>query len=106
MIHRIGQAYRRRRAVMEKAIVEFGLTVASNRNSGGSSFWMQVPGGVIASELATKLRNAGVLVEEGRVFFAPDDNNERYYRLAYSSIPSARIREGIKRISDAIARLK
>ncbi len=42
-INRIVQAYKARRAVMDQAIREHGLTVAGRDSFGGSSFWMRAP---------------------------------------------------------------
>jgi GntR family transcriptional regulator/MocR family aminotransferase len=102
MVNRMGQAYRRRRSVMDKAIRDHGLQIASGGSHGGSSFWMRAPEGVNTSELALKLRKSGVVIDQGRAFFGREDDNHQYYRLAYSSIPSARIPEGIQRIADVI----
>lgn len=102
MVNRMGQAYRRRRSVMDKAIRDHGLQIASGGNHGGSSFWMRAPEGVNTSDLALKLRRSGVVIDQGRAFFDRSDDNHRYYRLAYSSIPSARIPEGIRRIADSL----
>lgn len=102
MVNRMGQAYRRRRSVMDKAIRDYGLQIASGGNHGGSSFWMRAPDRVNTSELAISLRRSGVAIDQGRAFFDRSDDNHRYYRLAYSSIPSARIPEGIGRIAEAM----
>lgn len=102
MVNRMGQAYRRRRSVMDKEIRDHGLQIASGGNHGGSSFWMRAPEGVNTSELALKLRQSGVVIDQGRAFFDRSDDNHRFYRLAYSSIPSARIPEGIRRIADSL----
>lgn len=104
LVSRMKAAFRRRRQVMAEAIREHGLTVAGQGGTGGSSFWMQAPEGVDTEALALALRADGVLIEPGRVFFAPCDAPRRYYRLAYSSILPARIPEGIARIARAIAR--
>lgn len=103
MVNRMGQAYRRRRSVMEKAIRDHGLQIASGGNHGGSSFWMRAPVGVNTSELALKLRRSGVAIDQGRAFFDRTDDNHQFYRLAYSSIPSARIPEGIGHIAEALS---
>ncbi|MDF1790713.1 MAG: PLP-dependent aminotransferase family protein [Thalassobaculaceae bacterium] len=103
MLNRVGKAYGRRRAVMGKAIQDCGLEVAGTGAFGGSSFWMRAPEGINTTELALSLRNQGVLIEPGQAFFDPADGNVRFYRLAYSSIPSARISEGIGRIAAALA---
>jgi len=102
MVNRMGQAYRRRRTAMEKAIAEHRLQVAATGGDGGSSFWMEAPGGVDTVELALDLRRQRVLIEPGRAFFGKANDTNRFYRLAYSSIPSARIDEGIRRIAAAL----
>lgn len=103
-LRRIGEAYARRRKVMDRAIREYGLDVAAHGAFGGSSFWMRAPHGVNMTEVAPRLRSEGVLIEPGRVFFGPLEEDHSHYRLAYSSIPEARIPEGIERIAHAIHR--
>lgn len=103
LINRMRAAFRRRRTVMEEAILEHGLCVAGQGGFGGSSFWMQAPEGVDTEALALRLRAAGVLIEPGREFFDPARPSRRHYRLAYSSIAPARIPEGIARIARGIA---
>ncbi len=101
-VNRTRQAYRRRRAVMEEAIAEHGLTAAGRGTFGGSSFWMKAPEGVNTSALADRLRADQVVIEPGRAFFPEEDDNNSYYRLAYSSIRAERIPEGIARIARAM----
>lgn len=103
-IARMGQAYRRRRTVMEQAIAAEGLKVVNAAVAGGSSFWMQAPAGVDTAELALRLRDDGVLIEPGQPFFRADAPSGRFYRLAYSSITSERIPEGIARVARALDR--
>jgi GntR family transcriptional regulator/MocR family aminotransferase len=102
MINRMRLAFRRRRQVMEEAIREVGLTVAGQGGFGGSSFWMAAPEGVDTGRLAQGLRAEGVLIEPGQSFFDPARPDRRHYRLAYTSIPPARIPEGIARIGRAL----
>ncbi len=102
LITRMQAAYRRRRLVMEEAIAEAGLTVAGRGAFGGSSFWMQAPSGTGTVALAAELRGQGVLIEPGRPFYGAKGPNN-FYRLAYSSIPPAKIPEGIARIGCALA---
>ncbi len=101
-VSRIGRAYRRRRVIMEQAVAETGLMYATSGNTGGSSFWMTAPSGIGTTHLARQLRQHGVLIEPGEVFFGPEVQNNRHYRLAYSSIPSAKISEGVHRIARTI----
>lgn len=102
-VNRTAQVYRHRRAIMDRAIAENGLEMAGHATLGGSSIWMKAPNGVNTHDLADRLRAQQVMIEPGRVFFAQDDDNNQFYRLAYSSISAERIPEGIARIARAIA---
>ncbi len=104
-INRTGIAYKRRRAVMDAAIAEHGLHIACPEAAGGSSIWMKAPKGINTTQLAETLRADQVIIEPGRAFFAQNDDNHQFYRLAYSSIPAERIPEGINRIAKAIQNL-
>lgn len=101
-VKRLSETYRRRRATMEQAIAEHGLEVASASNAGGSSFWMRAPPSVDTDALALALQRDSVLVEPGRAFFPADRENNCFYRLAYSSIASARIPQGVRLLAAAM----
>ncbi len=103
LIRRMGHAYHERRQVMDAAIDACGLNVAGSGAFGGSSFWMRAPPCVDTEQLAEMLRDQSVLIEPGAPpFFAGENRPRNFYRLAYSSIPSERIPEGVARIRDAI----
>lgn len=104
LIRRMGKAYHERRRVMEEAITEHGLNIAGRGVFGGSSFWMQAPSGVDSGVLAERLKSDSVLIEPGAPFFAGEARPRQFYRLAYSSIPPARIPEGIRLIARALDR--
>jgi GntR family transcriptional regulator/MocR family aminotransferase len=100
LINKMRTAYRRRRLIMDEAIAEHGLTMAGQGGFGGSSVWMRA--NVDTDQLALDLRADGVLIEAGRAFFAPDAAPKHFYRLGYSSIPPAKIPEGIAKIAAQI----
>ena len=102
LIRRMGQVYATRRSAMEEALARHGLSVEGRGVFGGSSIWMRAPDGVDTAGLACDLRARGVLIEPGHSFFHPAAPPRNFYRLAYSSIPSDRIPEGIARIAQAI----
>lgn len=102
-IRRMAKALQERRAAMLTAAAVSGLTVAGPGSHGGSSLWMRAASGCDTGALAGQLRRDGVLIEPGAPFFAEPERGREYYRLAYSSIPAARIAEGIARIADAMA---
>jgi GntR family transcriptional regulator/MocR family aminotransferase len=99
-VHKMARAYRERRAITEIAIQSHGLTLAGASNFGGSSFWMQAPDGVESAILADRLRHRQVLIEPAGAFFGEGRDPGTHYRLAYSSISSADIPEGIRRIAE------
>lgn len=104
LIRRTSRAYHERRKELDRAITAHGLTVAGEGAYGGSAIWMQAPG-VDTEKLALDLREKGVLIEPGTSFFAGNAASREFYRLAYSSIPVARIADGVgliaKHIEDA-----
>ncbi|WP_050931765.1 PLP-dependent aminotransferase family protein [Aestuariivita boseongensis] len=101
-IRRTAKALHERREAMETAIAHHGLTIAGRGVYGGSSLWMEAPEGTDMTRVAAALRDQSVLIEPGAPFFQGMDKPQRFYRLAYSSIPKARIDEGIARIAQAI----
>ena len=103
MIRRMGRVLAERRAVMEEAIAAHGLEIAGRGAFGGSSFWMRAPEGTDTAALARKLEREDVLIEPGAPFFAGRQAPSEFYRLAWSSIPSERIPEGVARLARALA---
>jgi len=101
-VNRMGRAYRRRRRAMDEAIGAHGLQRAGRETFGGSSFWMRAPPDVDTTDLALALRDKGVLIEPGQAFFGAGQFGKTFYRLAYSSIPTERIAEGIALIAAAM----
>ena len=102
LVRRMSRAYHERRNVMDTALSTEGLTIAGQGSYGGSSIWLRGPDGLDTTELATRLRGKGVLIEPGAPFFAAAIPPTEYFRLAYSSIPSSRISEGVSLISKEI----
>lgn len=102
LVRRLGRTYQERRRVMEAAIIKSGLQIAGKGSHGGSSFWMRAPSGTDTQELATRLKSKSTFIEHGKPFFFGNDRPKEYYRLAYSSIPTDRIEQGIDIIAKAL----
>ncbi len=100
LIKRTSIALKERRLVLEDAVTRHGLTVAGRGAFGGSSLWMQARG-LTAKELTQRAAERSVIIEPGAPFFA-DERDEGYFRLAYSSLPTTRIPEGIAQIAAAL----
>lgn len=105
-IRKMGTVLAARRQVIEDAIHTYDLEIAGSGSFGGSSIWMRAPETVDTRQLAQDLHTQSVLIEAGQHFFAGSAPPQNFYRLAYSSIPSSRIPEGIGLIAQAIAKLR
>ena len=105
LIRRMSKTYHERRQAMGEALNAYNLTIAGQGTYGGSSVWVRAPFGTDTAVLADRLRQDGVLIEAGAPFFAGDNPPRNYMRLAYSSIPAARISEGVRLIANAIQHL-
>ena len=102
MVKRLSNTYKSRRLVMENALKSNGLISEGHGTHGGSSFWMRAPDHVNTTKLAELLRQQSTLIEPGQDFFAGVNRPKNFYRLAYSSIPSERIEQGIRNIVQTI----
>lgn len=104
LIRRMRVEYAERHDVMAEALAKYGLPIAGRSTSGGTCFWIEGPQGLDADRLAEVLMGDGVLIETGSPFFPATDAPCRYFRMAYSSIPTERIEEGVRltasRLSD------
>ncbi len=99
-IRKMGRVLHDRRRIIEEAIAQHGMRIAGRGVYGGSSLWMAAPEDVDTAVLARKLDADSVLIEPGAPFFAQGaGRRHNYFRLAYSSIPTSRIPEGIARIA-------
>lgn len=101
-MQRLRSAFRRRRTTMMDALHEEGLEPDMGTAHGGAGVWVVGPDGLDTGCLAEALRQEGVLIEPGLSFYAGPKAPANTMRLAYSSIPEARIAEGIRRIGAGI----
>jgi len=102
MVKQMRDAFHARRKVMADALETSALKVAGSASFGGSSFWVEAPLGTDTERLGRNLRDDGVLIEPGSPFFSDQDSAKNYFRLAYSSIKSEKIPEGVRRISQRV----
>ncbi|MGC6453950.1 MAG: PLP-dependent aminotransferase family protein [Candidatus Puniceispirillaceae bacterium] len=105
-IRRLRRHLAGRRMALQQALDRHQLFTQTASHFGGTSFWVQGPEWLDARRLAERAAEAGVLIEPGDAFFRQDDPRLNYFRLAYSSIPEARIEEGIARLAAAVEELR
>ncbi|HHG89499.1 MAG TPA: PLP-dependent aminotransferase family protein [Devosia sp.] len=105
MMKSMRSALHERRRVMDRALRKAGLKIAGSAGFGGSSFWIEGPGGLDGDVLAAQLAARGVLIEPGGVFFEGGNAPKHFFRLAYSSISKEQIPQGIALIARAMHEL-
>ncbi|QBY02608.1 PLP-dependent aminotransferase family protein [Rhodophyticola sp. CCM32] len=92
----------RRHSVLRTALEAEGLHPAIRAAFGGASLWLKGPEGLDADQLAVDLRDRNMLIEPGSAFYAAQDPPKNYIRIGFSTIPTARIPEGITILAAAI----
>jgi GntR family transcriptional regulator/MocR family aminotransferase len=105
-IRRLRRHLAGRRRTLQNALESHRLFTQSASHFGGTSFWVRGPDWLDSRQLAEQAATDGVLIEPGDVFFAPESPPLNYFRLAYSSIPEARIDEGVSKLASAIETLR
>ncbi|PCJ74868.1 MAG: GntR family transcriptional regulator [Rhodobacteraceae bacterium] len=106
MIKRMRGVFQKRRTVMDEALKGTSMVIAGSASFGASSFWVEAPAAIDTELLAEKLKVQGVLIEAGAPFFENTDAPKNFFRLAYSSISSEKIPEGIRRIEQTILEMQ
>ena len=92
-----------RRETLQAALEKQSAFEQTASHFGGTSFWIKGPDWLDSRILAEKAAEQGVLIEPGDVFFSPKNPPLNYFRVAYSSIDSEKIPEGIAKLSDILS---
>jgi GntR family transcriptional regulator/MocR family aminotransferase len=101
-VARVGREYGRRRDLLVAALARRmpdGATWTEPR--GGFSLLLTLPAGLRAASLLPVAIERGVAFTPGESFFV-DGSGEHTLRLSFSSVPAARIDEGVRRLAEAI----
>lgn len=98
-IRNMRRVFAERRDVVTHAIEREGLEIAGAASFGGTNLWIRGPDGLDSLRLAEDLLQDSVLIEPGAPFFDSQQEPTRFFRIAYSSIHTDRIEEGVKRIA-------
>ena len=94
--------YRSRRDAMLEALGEYlPDTVTWSHPDGGFFVWITLPEHINATELANLAADNGVIYFPGHWFY-PYADRFNSIRLSYSTVPEARIVEGIRRLGDTL----
>lgn len=105
-IRRLRRHLAGRRGALQQALDRHRLFTQTASHFGGTSFWVRGPDWLDSRRLADRAAEKGVLIEPGDVFFRRGNAPLNHFRLAYSSIPEARIAEGVDRLAAAVEELR
>lgn len=95
LIMRMRGEFEKRRKVMTRMLDAEGIQISGAASFGGTSLWIEGPESLDSLKFADELLEAGVLIEPGAPFFDNQTEACRFFRIAYSSIPTDRIEAGI-----------
>ncbi len=101
---RLSEAHRDRAQRLARALAAHAPQLRHPQVNGGSSFWVEGPAWLDATQLAADARAARILIEPGEVHFFGASPPQNFFRLGFSSIPSARIEAGIRRLGELVER--
>jgi GntR family transcriptional regulator/MocR family aminotransferase len=100
-VARVAREYGRRRSLLVGALqrrLPEGVTWTEPQ--GGFSLLVTLPPGLDAAALLSRAIERGVAFTPGAAFFV--DGGERTLRLSFSSVPAARIDEGVRRLAEVV----
>ncbi len=104
-LNTICQEYRRRRDMMQDALMRFAPPgLRWNIPRGGFYIWCELPEGVLSSELVLKAAERKVALLPGNLFFLSGDG-EGYFRLNFTYAALKDIETGVYRICESIREL-
>lgn len=102
LLRRLSQAFRERWTILGEALERELPDMARVPGFGGTAYWVQCPEHVDTRELFVRARDDGILIEPADVFFLNTPAPRNCMRLGFSSIPSERIDEGVRRLATLI----
>ena len=97
-VRRLADALAERRATMLAALAESIPQAIVTSPAGGLHLWVELPPGADSSATAAAAASSGVLVADGRHFFADEAPGE-FLRLSYGAVPPHLITDGIDRLA-------
>lgn len=98
----INRNYKARWRAMDEALRKYLPESHIQPTFGGSSYWIKGPENLDADELQKRAMEESILIESGTIHFIEDSPPKNYFRLGFSSISTAQIDEGIKKLAGLI----
>lgn len=105
LVHRIAHNYRNRWQAMDAALAKYLPDSSSAPAFGGSAFWVKLPEGVVAAEVAQVAAENSILAVAGDPYFMNPKPADAFLRLGYSSISADKIPAGIEKLASLINKM-
>lgn len=102
-LRNIERRYKRRWLLMNDAIEKHLSMLKRTPTRGGTSFWLTGPKGFDATELGARLRERGVLIDIGEIYYL--NKNKCSFRLGFAFVATKKLEEGIRIIADEVGKL-
>lgn len=102
LIQKQNKIYQERWKVMGEALHDYLPESSQPPTFGGTSYWVKGPDHIESEELARLALSKGIIIEPGSIYFGEQSPPRNYFKLGYSSIPTEKIRPGIKKLSQII----
>ncbi|MDQ4045212.1 MAG: PLP-dependent aminotransferase family protein, partial [Chloroflexota bacterium] len=94
--------YKRRRDAMLEALEEhMPANCTWSRPDGGFFIWIELPEQIDVNTFDTVAADNGVIYFPGN-WFMPEEPKNNVIRLSFSTVPEDRIREGVRRLGEAV----
>jgi GntR family transcriptional regulator/MocR family aminotransferase len=101
LLRKLVRTFQERRSVMANALIKY-IPQCHFFNSGGSSFWCELPKEINTQKLKESALDAGILIITGDSYFYDKSKQNNYLKLGFSAIQSTAIEAGIKGLADLI----
>lgn len=95
LIRKLSLTLYQRSTTLRSKIEEYFPGEALVSHHGGSAIWLKGPDNLDSRQLSEALKEDGVLIEPGDIFFHPVMKKCPYFKLGFSSLPEERISEGL-----------
>lgn len=102
LINKLNQAYKERWKIMGQALGEYLPESSRVPSYGGTSYWVKSPSTMNSDELTLAVKEEGILIESGNIYFMGGEPHPNYFRLGYSSIATDKIEPGIRKLAEFI----
>jgi GntR family transcriptional regulator/MocR family aminotransferase len=100
-LRNIERRYKKRWHEMDSALSKHLGMLQRTLSEGGTSFWLTGPKGFDASELKSRLREKGVLIDRGEDYYL-NRNDSRSFRLGFAYVPISKLEDGVQVIAEEV----